>query len=79
MEKLDKKIKDLKKFIEEKTDLGTANYLSKEIREICGMVESEQLKLCGVGVRSEQLKTFSCIDFVSGKKQCKEQCDWCRG
>ena len=37
---LEQKIKDLKKFIELKTDLGTANYLGKEIREICGMVET---------------------------------------
>lgn len=43
MEALDKKIKDLKEFIKQKTDQGTANYLGKEIREICGMVESEQL------------------------------------
>ena len=41
MEKdLEQKIKDLKKFIELKTDLGTANYLGKEIREMCGMVET---------------------------------------
>lgn len=41
MEKdLEQKIKDLKKFIELKTDLGVANYLGKEIREICGMVET---------------------------------------
>jgi hypothetical protein len=41
MEKdLEQKIKDLKKFIELKTDLGVANYLGKELREICGMVET---------------------------------------
>lgn len=41
MEKeLEQKIKSLKEFIKEKTDLGTANYLGKEIREICGMVEA---------------------------------------
>ena len=40
MDKLEKKIKDLKEFIKEKTDQGTANYLGKEIREICGMVET---------------------------------------
>ena len=45
---INKKIKDLKKFIKEKTDLGTANYLGKEIREICGIVETKQLNLCGV-------------------------------
>lgn len=39
-DELEKKIKDLKSFIEQKTDLGTANYLGKEIREICGMVEA---------------------------------------
>lgn len=38
--KLEQKIKELKKFIEKKTDLGTANYLGQEIRDICGMVES---------------------------------------
>jgi uncharacterized protein YeeX (DUF496 family) len=37
---LDQKIKDLKKFIELKTNLGVANYLGKELREICGMVET---------------------------------------
>ena len=41
MEKeLERKIMYLKAFIEQKTDLGTANYLGKEIREICGMVET---------------------------------------
>jgi uncharacterized protein YutD len=41
MEKeLEQKIKELKEFIKEKTDLGTANYVGKEIREICGMVEA---------------------------------------
>tara|TARA_R110000787_G_scaffold229259_3_gene336814 strand:+ start:1953 stop:2252 length:300 start_codon:yes stop_codon:yes gene_type:complete len=49
MQELEKKIKDLKEFIKEKTDQGTANYLGKEIREICGMVESEQFSLHGVG------------------------------
>ena len=37
---LEQKIKALKEFIKEKTDLGTANYVGKEIREICGMVEA---------------------------------------
>ena len=45
MDKLEKKIKDLKEFIKEKTDQGTANYLGKEIREICGIVESKQFSL----------------------------------
>jgi hypothetical protein len=41
MEKdLEQMIKDLKKFIEQKTDLGTANYMGEEIRKICGMVET---------------------------------------
>jgi uncharacterized protein YutD len=48
MTELDKKIKDLKDFIKEKTDQGTANYLGKEIREICGMVETEQLNIHSV-------------------------------
>lgn len=42
---LENKIKDLKTFIEQKTDLGTANYLGKEIREICGIVESKSYEL----------------------------------
>jgi hypothetical protein len=58
MDKLEKKIKDLKDFIKEKTDQGTANYLGKEIREICGMVETEQLRL---HVVSERLNS---IDFA---------------
>ena len=48
MTELDKKIKDLKEFIKQKTDQGTANYLGKEIREICGMVETEQLLIHSV-------------------------------
>ena len=50
MTELDRKIKELKDFIKQKTDQGTANYLGKEIREICGMVESEQLLIHGVVV-----------------------------
>ena len=50
MTELDKKIKDLKDFIKQKTDQGTANYLGKEIREICGMVETEQLLIHSVVV-----------------------------
>ena len=42
-QEIEKKIKDLKDFIKQKTDQGTANYLVKEIREICGMVETEAL------------------------------------
>jgi hypothetical protein len=48
MTELETKIKDLKDFIKQKTDQGTANYLGKEIREICGMVETEQLLIHGV-------------------------------
>tara|TARA_R110002072_G_scaffold5165_5_gene34376 strand:+ start:278 stop:529 length:252 start_codon:yes stop_codon:yes gene_type:complete len=55
MDKLEKKIKDLKEFIKEKTDQGTANYLGKEIREICGIVKTEQLTLTDVVLQSEQL------------------------
>jgi cell division septum initiation protein DivIVA len=45
---IEKKIKDLKEFIKQKTDQGTANYLGKEIREICGMVETEQSSITAV-------------------------------
>ena len=55
MQELEKKIKDLKEFIKEKTDQGTANYLGKEIREICGMVESEQFSLHVVSHQRELL------------------------
>ena len=37
--KLEQKIKNLKDFIKLKTDQGVANYVGKEIRDICGMVE----------------------------------------
>ena len=39
-QELEQKIKELKEFIREKTDLGTANYLGEQIRQICGMVET---------------------------------------
>lgn len=52
---IEKKIKDLKEFIKQKTDQGTANYLGKEIREICGMVETQALRIHDVVGRSEQL------------------------
>ena len=58
MQELEKKIKYLKEFIKEKTDQGTANYLGTEIREICGMVESEQLSLYGVSHQRELLKAL---------------------
>jgi arginine utilization protein RocB len=38
---IEKKIKDLKEFIKNKTDQGTTNYLGKELRELCGMVETQ--------------------------------------
>ena len=60
MTELDKKIKDLKDFIKQKTDQGTANYLGKEIREICGMVETEQLLIHSVVQQSELLLCKHC-------------------
>jgi len=54
-EEIEKKIKDLKEFIRQKTDQGTANYLGKKIREICGMVETKQLRIHDVVEQSEQL------------------------
>lgn len=50
MNELDKKINDLKEFIKQKTDQGTANYLGKEIREICGMVETEKCNIDAFGI-----------------------------
>lgn len=50
---IEKKIKDLKEFIKQKTDQGTANYLGKELRELCGMVETEALRIHDVVGRSE--------------------------
>lgn len=58
-EEIEKKIKDLKKFIKQKTDQGTANYLGKEIRELCGMVETQALNQHDVSGRSELLKAFA--------------------
>ena len=52
MTELDKKINNLKDFIKGKTDQGTANYLGKEIREICGMVETEQCNIDLVSKRN---------------------------
>ena len=69
MTELDKKIKDLKDFIKQKTDQGTANYLGKEIREICGMVETEQLTIHSV-VKS--LKGKEVIPFEDWREEnCK--------
>jgi hypothetical protein len=55
---IEKKIKDLKEFIKQKTDQGTANYLGKEIREICGMVETEQSSITAVSQQRELLIDF---------------------
>ena len=70
MTELDRKIKELKDFIKQKTDQGTANYLGKEIREICGMVESEQLLIHGVvvpkGTLCECSKEYSDNDKEHG-------------
>jgi peptide subunit release factor 1 (eRF1) len=52
---IEKKIKDLKEFIKQKTDQGTANYLGKELRKLCGMVEMEALRIHDVVGRSEPL------------------------
>ena len=49
-QEIEKKIKDLKEFIKQKTDQGTANYLGAEIRKICGMVETEALSQHDVSV-----------------------------
>ena len=54
-QEIEKKIKDLKEFIKHKTDQGTVNYLGKELRELCGMVETEALRIHDVAGRSEQL------------------------
>ena len=80
MQELEKKIKDLKEFIKEKTDQGTANYLGKEIREICGMVESEQFSLHGVSHQRELLIAYelrniehpNVVDKEVAKKQAQE-------
>lgn len=42
-EEIEKKIKYLKEFIKDKTDLGTANYVCEELRKLCGMVETQAL------------------------------------
>lgn len=74
MDKLEKKIKDLKEFIKEKTDQGTANYLGKEIREICGIVETEQLTLTDVVLQSEQLNfCMHNLDLTGKCFKCGEQ------
>lgn len=63
MTEIDKKIKALKDFIKQKTDQGTANYLGKEIREICGMVETEQ---CNIDLVSLRFLTDK-IEFIEQK------------
>ena len=60
---IEKKIKDLKEFIKLKTDQGTANYLGKELRELCGMVETEALRIPDVVGRRELLKPLD-ADFT---------------
>ena len=82
MTELGKKIKDLKDFIKQKTDQGTANYIVKEMREICGMVESERLLMYNVGLQSGQLpqkykkckqcNTYTVETYLDGK-----QCSRC--
>lgn len=57
-EEIEKKIKDLKEFIKQKTDQGTANYLGNEIRELCGMVESKALSQHDVSNRRKLLIAF---------------------
>ena len=55
---IEKKIKDLKEFIKQKTDQGTANYLGKELRELCGIVEMEALRIHNVSNNEVVLKAF---------------------
>jgi len=57
-QEIEKKIKDLKDFIKEKTDQGTSNYLGKEIREICGMVEKQALSQHDV-IKNEEDKVIN--------------------
>ncbi len=78
MEKIDKKIKDLKEFIKQKTDQGTANYLGKEIREICGMVETEQSSITAVvQVKPEKVCICNQITKSGGSGFCpKCNTDW---
>lgn len=72
-EEIEKKIKDLKEFIKQKTDQGTANYLGKEIRELCGMVETQALSQHDVSGRSEQFYCVSSDSLVHGKS-CEKWC-----
>ena len=72
---IEKKIKDLKEFIKQKTDQGTANYLGKELRELCGMVETEALRIHDVVWRSEQL--LCCCDNPTGFKELEEGRETC--
>jgi hypothetical protein len=76
---IEKKIKDLKKFIKQKTDQGTANYLGKEIREICGMVETEQSSITAV-VQAKPEK-FACYEIHTVQARmygCATQCEECK-
>jgi ferritin len=61
-EEIEKKIKNLKEFIKQKTDQGTANYLSKEVRELCGMVETQALSQHDVSV--SVCENIHCVDGV---------------
>lgn len=70
---IEKKIKDLKEFIKQKTDQGTANYLGKELRELCGMVEIQALRIHDVAGRSEQLPRKSIYEPCEG---CDEDCKY---
>lgn len=60
MKDIHNKLKNLKDFIKSKTDLGTTNYIMKEINEVCGMVETEQLRQYNVSGQSEQLVCPCC-------------------
>lgn len=40
--------------------------------------QKQALRIPDVVGRSEQLKTFNCINLVDGFEPCKEQCLYCR-
>jgi hypothetical protein len=78
-QEIEKKIKDLKDFIKQKTDQGTANYLVKEIREICGMVETEALSQhdvikneVAVCEHSETENLYCDVGWAIEGKRCKK-------
>ena len=75
-EEIEKKIKYLKEFIKEKTDLGTANYVCEELRKLCGMVETEALSQHDV---SGSVCEHKWEDYtVEGDVQICTKCDGCR-